>query len=95
MTNESSASSTGATIHDAAQKFASQASDAGERMARQIADAGKTVGQQVQEQPWAAAITAGVLGLAIGFLLGRESVPPPRTARDYVDEYLPRKMRRR
>jgi len=84
-----------ATVQDAVRKLGTQAAEVGEQVYRQAVDAGRYAGRQVEEQPWAAALVTGLLGLAVGILLGRSSVPPPRTARDYVDEYLPRKLRQR
>ena len=83
------------TIPDAVRKLGSQAAEVGEIVYRQAVDAGRYGGRQIEEQPWAAVIVIGLLGLAIGVLLGRATVPAPRTARDYVDEYLPRKLRQR
>jgi ElaB/YqjD/DUF883 family membrane-anchored ribosome-binding protein len=84
-----------ATVQDAARKLGSQAAELGEQVYRQAVDAGRYAGRQVEEQPWAAVIVTGLLGLALGILVGRSTVPAPRTARDYVDEYLPRKLRQR
>jgi hypothetical protein len=83
------------TVQDAARKLGSQAAELGEQVYRQAVDAGRYAGRQVEEQPWAAVVVTGLLGLALGILLGRSTVPAPRTARDYVDEYLPRKLRQR
>ena len=84
-----------ATVQEAVRKLGTQAAEVGEQVYRQAVDAGRYAGRQIEEQPWAAVIVTGLLGLAIGLLLGRASVPAPRTARDYVDEYLPRKLRQR
>jgi hypothetical protein len=84
-----------ATVQDAVRKLGTQAAEVGEQVYRQAVDAGRYAGRQIEEQPWAAVIVTGLLGLAVGLLLGRASVPAPRTARDYVDEYLPRKLRQR
>jgi len=84
-----------ATVQDAVRKLGTQAAEVGEQVYRQAVDAGRYAGRQVEEQPWAAVLVTGLLGLALGILLGRSSVPPPRTPRDYVDEYLPRKLRQR
>lgn len=94
---DTSAGDTGseAIVQDAIRKLGNQAAEVGEQVYRQAVDAGRYAGRQVEEQPWAAVIGAGLLGLAVGILLGRSSVPAPRTARDYVDEYLPRKLRQR
>lgn len=75
-------------------KLGEQAAEVGEQVYRQAMDVGRYASRQVEEQPWIAVVATGLIGLAIGILLGRGSVPPPRTARDYVDEYLPRKLRR-
>jgi len=75
-------------------KLGAQAAEVGEQVYRQAVDAGRYAGRQVEEQPWAAVIVTGLLGLAIGLMLGRAAAPQPRTARDYVDGYLPRSMRR-
>lgn len=85
----------GATVQDTARKLGAQAAEVGEQVYRQAVDAGRYAGRQVEEQPWAAVIATGLCGLLLGFLLGRGSVPEPRTTRDYVDEYLPRGLRRR
>ena len=85
----------GAAVQDTARKLGDQAAEVGERVYRQAVQAGKRVSRQVEEQPWGAVIVTGLLGLAIGILLGRGSVPAPRTARDRVDEYLPRSLRQR
>jgi hypothetical protein len=84
-----------ATVQDAVRKLGTQAAEVGEQVYRQAVDAGRYAGRQIEEQPWAAAMVTGLLGLALGILLGRASVPAPPTARDYVDEYLPRKLRQR
>jgi hypothetical protein len=84
-----------ATVQDAVRKLGSQTAEIGEQVYRQAVDAGRHAGRRIEEQPWAAVIATGLLGLAIGMLLGRATVPAPRTARDYVDEYLPRKLRQR
>jgi ElaB/YqjD/DUF883 family membrane-anchored ribosome-binding protein len=84
-----------ATVQDAVRKLGTQAAEVGEQVYRQAVDAGRYAGRQIEEQPWAAMIVTGLLGVAVGILLGRTSVPAPRTARDYVDEYLPRKLRQR
>jgi hypothetical protein len=76
-----------ATVQDAVRKLGSHAAEVGEQVCR--------AGRQIEEQPWAAVIVTGLLGLALGVLLGRATVPAPRTARDGVDEYLPRKLRQR
>lgn len=75
-------------------KLGAQAAEVGDQVYRQAMDAGRYACRQVEEQPWTAVIVTGLLGLAIGALLGRGSVPAPRTARDYVDDYLPRRLRR-
>lgn len=85
----------GAVVQETARKLGDQAAEAGERVYRQAIDTGKQVSRQVEEQPWGAVIVTGLLGLAIGILLGRGSVSAPRTARDRVDEYLPRSLRQR
>jgi ElaB/YqjD/DUF883 family membrane-anchored ribosome-binding protein len=85
----------GAAVQDTARKLGDQAAAVGERVYRQAVEAGKQVSRQIEEQPWGAVIVSGFLGLAIGILLGRGSVPAPRTARDRVDEYLPRSLRQR
>src|ERR1019366_2553737 len=75
-------------------KLGAQAAEVGEQVYRQAIDAGRYASRQVEEQPWTAVIATGLLALGIGILLGRGSVPRPRTARDYVDGYLPRNLRR-
>jgi ElaB/YqjD/DUF883 family membrane-anchored ribosome-binding protein len=85
----------GATVRDAAGKLRSQAAEVGGQVYRQVGDAGRYTGRRIEERPLAAVIVTGLLGLAVGLLLGRATVPAPRTARDYVDEYLPRKLRQR
>jgi ElaB/YqjD/DUF883 family membrane-anchored ribosome-binding protein len=89
------ATSADATVQDAARKLGSQAAEVGDQVYRQAVGVGRYAGRQVEEQPWAAVIVTGLLGLAVGILLGRATVTAPRTARDYVDEYLPRKLRQR
>jgi ElaB/YqjD/DUF883 family membrane-anchored ribosome-binding protein len=84
-----------ATVQEAVRKLGTQAAEVGEQVYRQAVDAGRYAGRQVEEQPWTAVIVTGLLGLAIGLLLGRSSAPAPRTARDYVDDYLPPKLRQR
>lgn len=84
-----------ATIPNAVRELGSQAAKVGEQVYRQAVDAGRYGVRQIEEQPWAVVIVTGLLGLAVGILLGRATVPAPRTARDYVDEYLPRKLRQR
>jgi ElaB/YqjD/DUF883 family membrane-anchored ribosome-binding protein len=84
-----------ASVQEAVRKLGTQAAEVGEQVYRQAVDAGRYAGRQVEEQPWAAVVVTGLLGLAIGILLGRSSAPAPRSARDYVDEYLPRKLRQR
>jgi ElaB/YqjD/DUF883 family membrane-anchored ribosome-binding protein len=85
----------GKAIQDAARKLGDQAADAGERAWRQAVEAGKHVTRHVEEQPWGAVIVTGLLGLVIGMLLGRSSIPAAPTARDRIDEYLPRRLRQR
>ena len=85
----------GAAMQDTARKLGDQAAEVGDRVYRQAVEAGKQVNRQVEEQPWGAVLVTGLLGLAIGILLGRGSVPAPRTARDRIDEYLPRNLRQR
>jgi ElaB/YqjD/DUF883 family membrane-anchored ribosome-binding protein len=75
-------------------KLGAQAAEVGEQVYRQAVDVGRYAGRQVEEQPWTAVIATGLLALGIGILLGRNSAPRPRTARDYVDDYLPRTLRR-
>jgi ElaB/YqjD/DUF883 family membrane-anchored ribosome-binding protein len=75
-------------------KLSAQAAEVGEQVYRQAVDAGRYAGRQIEEQPWIAVIATGLIGLGIGVLLGRGSVPKPMTARDYVDGYLPRPLRR-
>jgi ElaB/YqjD/DUF883 family membrane-anchored ribosome-binding protein len=75
-------------------KLGAQAAEVGEQVYRQAVDAGKYASRQVEEQPWIAVIATGLVALGIGVLLGRGSVPQPRSARDYVDDYLPRGLRR-
>jgi len=75
-------------------KLGAQAAEVGEQVYRQAVDVGRYAGRQVEEQPWTAVIATGLLALGIGILLGRGSVPAPRSARDYVDDYLPRPLRR-
>jgi ElaB/YqjD/DUF883 family membrane-anchored ribosome-binding protein len=82
-----------ATVQDAVRKLGSQAAEAGEQVYRPAVDAGRYAGRQIEEQTWAAVIVTGLLGLAIGVLLGRATVPALRTALGNVDEYLPRKLR--
>ena len=83
-----------AAVHEAARELGAQEAEVGEQAYRQARDAGRYAGRQVEEQPWTAVIATGLLSLAIGFLLGRGSAPAPRTARDYVEDYLPQKLRR-
>jgi ElaB/YqjD/DUF883 family membrane-anchored ribosome-binding protein len=85
----------GAAMQDTARKLGDQAAEVGDRVYRQAVEAGKQVNRQVEEQPWGAVLVTGLLGLAIGILLGRGSVPAPRTTRDRIDEYLPRNLRQR
>jgi len=84
-----------AAVQDTARKLGAQAAEVGEQVYRQAVDAGRYAGRRVEEQPWAAVVATGLLGIALGFLLGRGSVPEPRTARDYVNDYLPRSFLRR
>src|SRR5471030_2783255 len=72
-----------ATVQDTVRKLGTQAAEVGEQVYRQAVDAGRYAGRQVEEQPWAAVVVTGLLGLALGLLLGRASVPAPPTARDY------------
>ena len=81
----------GATVRDAAQKLGSQAAEMGGEVYRQAADAGRYAGRQVEEQPFTALMAAGVVGILVGFLLGRASVEEPRSWRDQIDDYIPRK----
>ena len=81
----------GATVRDAAQKLGDQAAEVGGQVYRQAADAGRYATRQIEEQPLAALMTVGILGVIIGFLLGRSSVEEQRSLRDYVDDYMPRK----
>ena len=83
----------GATVQDTARKIAGQASNLGGQVYQQATDAGRYAGQQVQQQPLAALLLAGCVGAAIGYLIGRESRPKPRTIRDYAQEVLPRRYR--
>jgi len=75
-------------------KLGAHAADVSEQVYKQAMVAGRYAGRQVEEQPWTAVIATGLLALGIGVLLGRSSVPRPRTTRDYVDGYLPRTLRR-
>ncbi len=75
-------------------KLSAQAAEVGEQVYRQAMDVGRYAGRQVEEQPWIAVIATGLIGLGLGVLLGRGSAPKPRSARDYVDGYLPRTLRR-
>jgi ElaB/YqjD/DUF883 family membrane-anchored ribosome-binding protein len=84
-----------AALQDAARKLCAQAADLGDQAYRQAMDAGRYAARQVKEQPLSAALVSGVLGLLFGFVLARSSAPRPRTARDYVDDYLPRQLRKR
>jgi ElaB/YqjD/DUF883 family membrane-anchored ribosome-binding protein len=93
-TRTNGAADTAATIQDAVTKLGAQAADVGGQVYQKAVDAGKYAGRQVEEQPWAAAAAIGMVGLLLGIMLGRASVPAPRTARDYVDDYLPRRLRR-
>ena len=63
------------------ENWALQAAEVGEQVYRQAVDAGRYAGRQVEEQPWAAVIATGLLGIALGFLLGRGSVPEPADSR--------------
>jgi len=80
---------------DAARDMGEKASEAGDRIYRQAVDAGKQVSRQVEEQPWLAALIGGGIGLVIGVMLGRASISEAPTARDRMDEYLPRNLRQR
>jgi ElaB/YqjD/DUF883 family membrane-anchored ribosome-binding protein len=82
------------TVREGAHKLGAQAAEVGGKVYGQAVDAGRYAGRQIEEQPWVAAVATGLVGLAIGILIGRASVPVP-TARDYVDEYLPRRLRRK
>jgi ElaB/YqjD/DUF883 family membrane-anchored ribosome-binding protein len=81
-------------VQDAAAKVGAQASEIGGQVYQKAVDAGQYANRQLEEQPWVAAAAVGLIGLMIGIMLGRASVPAPRTARDYVDDYLPRRLRR-
>lgn len=83
-----------AKIQDAATKLGGQASEIGGQVYQKAVDAGQYASRQFEEQPWAAAAAIGLIGLIIGVMLGRASVPAPRSARDYVDDYLPKRLRR-
>jgi ElaB/YqjD/DUF883 family membrane-anchored ribosome-binding protein len=107
MNNESSAADVGsrangvsgadtaASLQEAARKFGAQAADLGDQVYRQALDAGRYAGRQVTEQPWAAAVASGLLGLMVGYLLARGTEEQPRSMRDYADDYLPRQLRKR
>ena len=85
----------GTAVHDTAHNLGDHAAEVGERVYRQAVEAGKQVNRHVEEQPWGAVIVTSLLGLAIGIMLGRSSVPAPPTTRDRVDAYLPRSLRQR
>jgi ElaB/YqjD/DUF883 family membrane-anchored ribosome-binding protein len=93
-TVENEAADTITHASEQVRKLGAQAAEAGEQVYRQAVDVGRYASRQVEEQPWAAVIATALLGLGIGVLLGRSSVPRPRSARDYVDDYLPRTLRR-
>ena len=78
----------GATVSDAANRFGAQASELGEQAYRHAADAGRYATRQVHEQPIAAMLIAGALGVFLGFLLGRPGAEEPRTLRGYVRDGL-------
>jgi hypothetical protein len=82
-------------VQETARKLGAQAAEVGEQVYKQAVDAGRYAAEQVKEQPWTAAIAVGLLGVALGYCLGRGSVEQPRSARDYVDAYLPKNVRRR
>jgi len=85
----------GAQAAEVGEQVYKQAAEVGEQVYKQAVDAGRYAAAQVKEQPWTAAVAIGLLGVALGYCLGRGSVEQPRSARDYVDAYLPKNVRRR
>jgi uncharacterized protein YjbJ (UPF0337 family) len=89
----SAAQGVGAKLQDAARKVGGQASEVGGQVYQQAADAGRYAGRQVQQQPLAALLIAGCIGVAIGCLIGYESRPQRRTIRDYAEDMIPNRLR--
>jgi ElaB/YqjD/DUF883 family membrane-anchored ribosome-binding protein len=87
----------GSGLRDAARKFGAQAIDLGDQAWGQAVEAGRYVDRQVREQPWLLALATGVLGALAGAMVMRAATAAarPRSARDYVQDYLPRQLRRR
>ena len=92
------AADTGAGIRDTARKLGTQAIEMGDQACKQAVEAGRYVDRQVREQPWLLAMASAMLGAVAGALVMRAAIAAqqrPRTTREYVEDYLPRQLRRR
>jgi hypothetical protein len=84
-------------LRDSARKFGAQAIDLGDQACRQAAEAGRYVDRQAREQPWLLALATAMLGVLAGALAMKAATAAarPRSTREYVQDYLPKQLRRR
>lgn len=73
QTAASAADAAKATVGGVADRVAATASDFGRGASEKTADIAQKAGGKLRENPLAATIAAGLVGVAIGFLLGRPS----------------------